>query len=1197
MTQDMIATPHSDHRSEKNKIMTRNLVNLTWGQAPCEMARDCNATLRPQVRECIDSLSVRRLRTASLTPSDCQSDAFGLRSFRYVVTLLLMMVVGVRGAWGQTDYSGTYYIASDAVVSNKHIYNADDHTNNYYLCPTEGWISFGGGKEGDNTKDTWTTGDNKPFLTTYKVNLHVNDQAPLTPYDITKAKWIVEYYTTENEKDYYYIKHSSGKYLVLNKQINGVSGNNSQLRIRLHLESLTQDDLENETTRNNALYAITPDGSSYVIDPKTQATFYLTVNKGNGDYLQGENRNSGGHINNTYYLAGTIGIYQGDTDDNKYLYLEEIVPRPTFTNTSSQININHSEENTTIYYTTDGTNPTTTHYNGHGPAPLQINMPENSVTIKAIAAGTDNLPSCISKIRVVPAANITLGSSPIVYNGSAQEPTVTVKDGETIIPSDEYTVSYSSNNINAGETVTVTITDNDGGNYIVYGSTTFTINPKPVAITANDVSKTYNGSALTEAGFTSGELEAGDTHSFAVTMTEGSTITNVGTQPNVIATVDGVAVTTGTETAVGNYLVTTANGTLTINPKAVAITANDASKTYNGSALTEAGFTSGELEAGDTHSFAVTMTEGSTITNVGTQPNVIATVDGVAVATGTETAVGNYLVTTANGTLEVTKKALTITADSDTKEYDGIALTKNSYTNTELATDDVITSVTVTGSQTDRGSSANVPSAAVIKNDNGNGDDVTACYNITYVNGTLSVTGRAIIITADSGEKVYDGTALTKDSYTYDDTKLYSGDAIESVTITGSQTAAGTSNNVPSAAVIKNGETNVTANYDVTYVNGTLTVTQKAITVKADNKSKEYLAEDPTLTATATGLIGEDVVAFNTPIRTEGEDVGSYTITVTGEASQGNYTVTYDTGTFTITKKALGLDDTNKTPASGINIEIAKNEDTTNPYTVTVTYDKKSGEDKTLVKGEDYEIPEGNEYDEGNNHIVIIKGKEDSNYSGEAKVTYINLSFDDTTPDDPSQVEGAAVYCATQDLQAEENIEAWYVTAANAATLEVTIKKIETDGEKKNYIPAGSPVLLLGTTSSTGFMLKPYTGTETVTITDNILQVSDGDVPVTTPDYYIWYQGEFVLSMWGSDKKIKAGKFYIYTGTGGGSSPAPAFTRLHIVKSETTKVDDVRSKMEEIRDAQWYTLDGQKLNKKPTRKGLYIQNGKKVVIK
>ena len=81
-------------------------------------------------------------------------------------------------------------------------------------------------------------------------------------------------------------------------------------------------------------------------------------------------------------------------------------------------------------------------------------------------------------------------------------------------------------------------------------------------IIAMDSAKTYDGSALTQPRFTASALEANDNHTFTVAMTAASTLTNAGTQANVIATVDGIAVTTGTETAVGNYLVTTVNGTL-----------------------------------------------------------------------------------------------------------------------------------------------------------------------------------------------------------------------------------------------------------------------------------------------------------------------------------------------------------------------------------------------------------------------------------------------------------------------------------------------------------------------------------------------------------------------------------------------------------------------------------------------------------
>ena len=180
--------------------------------------------------------------------------------------------------------------------------------------------------------------------------------------------------------------------------------------------------------------------------------------------------------------------------------------------------------------------------------------------------------------------------------------------------------------------------------------------------------------------------------------------------------------------------------------------------------------------------------------------------------------------------MEVTGKTLTITAGSDSKVYDGTALTKNNYsiTNGELATGDRIESVVITGSQTVVGESANVPSVAVIKNSNG--DDVTASYDITYVSGTLEVTKKAVTITAGSDTKVYDGTALTQDSYT--NSTLATGDTITGVTVTGSQKIAGTSDNVPSRAVIKNaGGEDVTASYDITYEKGTLKVTKKPITI------------------------------------------------------------------------------------------------------------------------------------------------------------------------------------------------------------------------------------------------------------------------------------------------------------------------------------------------------------------------------
>ena len=95
------------------------------------------------------------------------------------------------------------------------------------------------------------------------------------------------------------------------------------------------------------------------------------------------------------------------------------------------------------------------------------------------------------------------------YTGAEIEPAVTVKDGSAVILESEYTVSFS-NNTNAG-TATVTITDKDGGNYTVSGSTTFEIEKAASSCTAPAANTlTYNGNdqtLLTPGAATGGEMQ------------------------------------------------------------------------------------------------------------------------------------------------------------------------------------------------------------------------------------------------------------------------------------------------------------------------------------------------------------------------------------------------------------------------------------------------------------------------------------------------------------------------------------------------------------------------------------------------------------------------------------------------------------------------------------------------------------------
>ena len=48
---------------------------------------------------------------------------------------------------------------------------------------------------------------------------------------------------------------------------------------------------------------------------------------------------------------------------------------------------------------------------------------------------------------------------------------------------------------------------------------------------------------------------------------------------------------------------------------------------------------------------------------------------------------------------------------------------------------------------------------------------------------------------------------------------------------------------------------------------------------------------------------------------------------------------------------------------------------------------------------------------------------------------------------------------------------------------------------------------------------------------------------------------------------------------------------------ETTGIGALNTKTGELDFDDWYDMNGRKLNGKPTKKGLYINNGKKIVIK
>ena len=502
---------------------------------------------------------------------------------------------------------------------------------------------------------------------------------------------------------------------------------------------------------------------------------------------------------------------------------------------------------------------------------------------------------------VVAGAPVTVTADKLskTYGEADPKLTATVEgiiDGEAI----EYTLTREEGE-NVGEYAITPSGEVTQGNYTVnFVSGTLTVAPKTVRVKADDKTKTY-GDADPELTATVEGLVGEDTIVYTLSRTEGE---NVGEYDIIPAG----------EPEQGNYTVTYSNGTLTVEKRPIVIIAANESRVYDGYELFS------ERYSVSTEEPSKGLAEGNSIqslvhdgaqTNVGECLHLVR--DAVIVNPAVTDAEGNpvvvtdnYEITYSSGTLVVTKKPITITADSAEKVYDGTALTEPGYTSTDLADGDVFDGMTVTGSQTLVGENENVPSEAkIVRPDPTEEDpdrvvDVAGNYTITYVNGALKVTKRELTITADSAEKVYDGTPLTKETYTAEG--LAEGDSIQTVTVTGSQTEAGEGKNVVLVEKIvnKNGD-DVTTCYEIKNVKGVLKVTKKPVKLTAASGVQVYNGSEKTIsgfTVSADGKTLENVTFEGVSAYGVGTAEESYPVTFNGVTpdettdTTGNYLVT-----------------------------------------------------------------------------------------------------------------------------------------------------------------------------------------------------------------------------------------------------------------------------------------------------------------
>ena len=478
----------------------------------------------------------------------------------------------------------------------------------------------------------------------------------------------------------------------------------------------------------------------------------------------------------------------------------------------------------------------------------------------------------------------------------------------------------------------------DAANYsITYTDGALTVNQAALTVTADNTSKTYGdtvtftGSEFTPTGLVNSETIG------SVTLTSSGAVATADVAGSPYAITPSAA--TGGTFDAANYAITYVDGALTVNTKALTVTADSASKTY-GDTVTFAGteFTdAGLVNADDVTGVTLTSTGAAGTALVSGSPYAIV----ASAATGT--GLSNYAITYVDGALTVNTKALTVTADSTSKTYgDTVTFAGTEFTDAGLVNADDVTGVTLTS--TGAAGTALVsgsPYAIVASAATGTG---LSNYAITYVDGALTVNTKALTVTADSTSKTY-GDTVTFAGTEFTDSGLVNADDVTGVTLT--STGAGATALVSGSpyAIVASAATGTgLGNYTITYVDGALTVNKAPLTVTADNVTETY-GDTPTFTFTPSGLKGSDSIgsvtfANHASTSTSGKDnAGTWTIRPSGATGgtfdPANYTaITYVDGALTVNPKAITVS------ATGID----KEADGTTAATVTLSDNRISGD-------------------------------------------------------------------------------------------------------------------------------------------------------------------------------------------------------------------------------------------------------------
>ena len=447
------------------------------------------------------------------------------------------------------------------------------------------------------------------------------------------------------------------------------------------------------------------------------------------------------------------------------------------------------------------------------------------------------------------------------------------------------------------------------------------------------------------------------------------------------------------------------DGELEITPLTgvvVTITGNTDSKVYNGAEQQVEGYTvsiNNDLYKEADFTFAGTAVAKGT--DVDTYPMGLKD----SQFSNTNENFADVVFNVTDGELEITPLAVTVavTGNKDSKVYNGTEQQVEGYTVTISDALYTEADIAFSGSKVAKGTVVNkYPMGLKVADFSNKNDNFTVTF--TVVDGELEITPitAAIVITADSNEKLYDGTPLTDDGFTYTEGVLANGDYITAV-VEGSQTDFGSSaNKVVSYKVLRGTDAaraieDVTACYsNITTADGTLSVTKRTVVLTSGSDSKVYDGEPlkvETVTVSGDGFVEGQGAAYSdfASLTNVGSIPNTFSYTLNEGTKAGNYDISVVEGVLTVNKHTNA-----KLEATGYTgVYDGAMHDSVTDKTVT---DAVAGDEWTYTYSTDGETfaAEMPQYQDVGVYTVYVKATND-NYEGDALTTTVTVTITPAT--------------------------------------------------------------------------------------------------------------------------------------------------------------------------------------------------------